>query len=86
MPAPMILDIRLSKWAQRGGEFIATDEATVVTESLFDPIVVEDGESDGCLPDSTGTNESDGREVLGQTEDLLDQLVTSETGPRWWGR
>jgi hypothetical protein len=55
-----------------GGESITTDEATIVTESLLDPIVMEDCESDGCLPDSTGTNESDRREVFRQTDDLLD--------------
>ena len=66
----------------RGGKLIATDEPTVVTESLFDSIVMKDGQSDGRLADSTGTDESDGREVFGQANDLLDQLVTPETGPR----
>jgi hypothetical protein len=47
---------------------------------------MEDGQSDGRLPDSTGTDESDGCEVFGQTNDLLDQLATSETGPRRWRR
>jgi len=42
------------------GELVTTDEATVVTESLFDALVMEDGQSDGRLADSTGTNESDG--------------------------
>ena len=70
----------------RGRELVTADEATVVTESLFDAVVVENGESDGCLADSTDTNESDGREVFSQTNDLLDQLVTSETGPRRRGR
>ena len=65
---------------------VTTDEATVVTESLFNAIVMEDGESDGCLADSTGTYESNRREVFGQTDDLLDQLVASETDPRRRGR
>ena len=65
---------------------VTTDEATVVTESLFDVIVMEDGESDGCLPGSTSTDESDRREVFGQTNDLLDQYVTSEAGRRHRGR
>lgn len=47
---------------------------------------MESGESDGCLADSTDTNESDGREVFGQANDLLNQLTTSETGPRRRGR
>ena len=65
---------------------VATDEPTVVTESSFDLIVMENGQSDGCLANSTGTNESDGHEVFGQIHDLLYQLVTSETGPRRRGR
>ena len=48
--------------------------------------MVEDGQGDGCLADPADTDESDGREVFGQTNDLLDQLVTSETGPRRRGR
>ena len=70
----------------RCGELVATDEPTVVTESLFDAIVMEDSQSDECLADSAGTNEGDGYEVFCQANDLLDQLITSETGPRWRGR
>ena len=68
----------------RSGELVAADEATVVTESLLDATVMEDGQSNGRLADPTGTNESDGCEVLGQTKDLVDQLATSEAGP--WRR
>jgi len=39
---------------------VIADEPTVGTESLFDVIVVEDGQCDGRLPDPTDTNESDG--------------------------
>ena len=53
---------------------------------MSDAIVMEDGKSDGRLADSTGTDESDGCEIFGQTDDPLDQLVTSETGPRRRGR
>ena len=60
-------------------ELVATDESTVVTDSLFDAIVMEDGKSDGCLADSADPNESGGCEVF---DDLLNQLVMSETGPR----
>jgi hypothetical protein len=70
----------------RGGELVATDEPTVVTESFLDAIVVEDSQSDGRLANPAGTNESDGVKVSRQTNDLLDQLVTSETGPRRRGR
>jgi len=65
---------------------VTADEATVITEPLLDTIVMENGESDGYLADSTDTNESDWNEVLGQTNDPLNQLATSETGPRHRGR
>ena len=68
----------------RPGELVAADEATVVTESLLDAIVMEDSQSDRRLADPTGTNESDGCEVLDQTKDLVDQLGTSEAVP--WRR
>ena len=62
---------------------ITTYESTVVTESFFDAIVVEDRQSDGRLPDSASANESDRCEVFGQTDD---QLAASEAGPRCRGR
>ena len=48
--------------------------------------MMEDGQSNGRLADSTGTNESDGCEVFGQIDGLLDQLIASETSPRGRGR
>jgi len=45
-------------------ELVATDESTVVTESLFDAIVMKDGKRDGCLADLADPNESGGREVF----------------------
>ena len=47
---------------------------------------MEDGQRDGRLPDPADTDESDRCEVFGQTDDLLDQLATSETRPRRRGR
>ena len=70
----------------RSGELVATDESTVAAKSLFDAIVVEDSQSDGRLPDPASTDESDGCQVLRKTNDLLYQLVTSETDPRCRGR
>jgi len=70
----------------RGGELVATDEPTVITESLFDAIVMEDGQSGSCLANSTETDESDRNEVFSETNYLLDQLVAPKGGPRWWGR
>jgi len=70
----------------RGRELVATDETTIVTESLLDAIVMEDSKSDGRLPNSTSTDESNRCEVLGQADDLLDQLATSEKCPRRWRR
>ena len=53
------------------GELVTTDESAVVTESLFDAIVMEDSQSDGRLSDPASTNEGDGCEAFGQTDDLL---------------
>ena len=66
----------------RDGELVATDESTVVSEPLLDPVVVENGQGNGRLADSSGTNEGDWNEVLGEIDDLLDQFVASKEGPR----
>ena len=63
---------------ERSGELVAADEPAVVAEALFDTIVVEDGESDGRLADSTRTNESEWSQVFCQTDEIPDQLVSSK--------
>jgi hypothetical protein len=68
------------------GKLIAADKSAVVAESIFDPIVVEDCESNGRLPDAPCADESDGFEVFSEPYDLFNQLVTSETVPRCRGR
>jgi hypothetical protein len=79
---------RLGKAAEemttRSWELVATDESAVLPKALLDAVVVEESSSDGRLPDPPCADESDGCEVLGETNDLLDQLVASETGPRRW--
>ena len=67
-------------------ELITTYKSAVVAKPVLDPIVVEDSEGDGCLPDATRTDESDRFEVFSKSGDLLDQLVASETGPESWRR
>ena len=69
----------------RGGELVATDEPTVIAESQFDTIFVEDCQSGGCLANSASTNESNWNEFVSEIDYLLDQLVASIEGPRWWG-
>ena len=64
-------------------ELVATDEPTVITEPFLDAIVVEDGQSDRCLPNPTCTDESDGCQVVHETDDLFDQFVAPKEGPRW---
>ena len=64
----------------RGGELVATDEPTVVSKPFLDPIVVEDGQSDGGFPDPSWTDESDWSEGFCEANDLLDQLVATKTG------
>jgi len=62
----------------RSRELIATDEPAVVAKQLLDTIIMEDGQSDGGLPDPSCTDESDGPKVFGKADDRFDQLVTSE--------
>ena len=71
---------------ERGGEPVATDEPTVIAKTLLDAIVVEDNQGDARLANSASTDESDRSKVFCQTDDLLDQLTTSEMGPRWLRR
>jgi hypothetical protein len=52
----------------------------------LDSIVVEDSQGDGCFPNSAWTDESDGCKVFCEIDDSPNQLVASETGPRWRGR
>jgi hypothetical protein len=40
----------------RCGELVTPDEPPVVAKPLLDPIVVEDGQDDGCLSNSTSTD------------------------------
>ena len=70
----------------RSRELITTDESTVITKPVLDAIVVEDGESDRGFSNTPCANESNGFEVLCETNDLLDEVVASETGPERWGR
>ena len=67
----------------RGGELIATNEPAVVPKPFLDAIVVENGQGDGRFPDPPCANESDRSEVFGEINNILDQVITSETGPRW---
>ena len=66
----------------RGREFVATNESAVVTKPLLDPIVVKNGQGDGCLADSSSTNQGDRDQVLSKFDYLLGQLVASEERPR----
>jgi len=70
----------------RGGELVATDKPTVGSKPFLDAIVVEYGESDGRFPDPPCADESDRSEIFCEPNDLLDQILASETGPRRWGR
>ena len=70
----------------RSGKLIATDESTVLAKSFLDSIVVEDSESDGCFPDPTRTDESDGFEVLGESDNFFNQFTSPKKAPRRRGR
>ena len=71
---------------RRGGELVAADEPTVVSESFPDATMVEDSQSDGGFSDPSRTDESDWSEVFCEADNLLDQLIAPKTGPRWRGR
>ena len=72
---------------KRSWELVATDESTILAKSFPDPTVVEDGESNSCFTNPPCPNKSDGFEVFGESNDILDQLVASETvARRWWRR
>ena len=67
----------------RGGELVATDESTVVAKPPLDSVVVENGQGNGCLPDSSGTNKGDRNEILSEIDYCLDKFVASKEGPLW---
>ena len=69
-----------------GRELVASNKPTVLAKPLLDAMMMENSQCDGCLADSASTNKSDRSQILGETDDLFDQLVTSETSPwRRWG-
>ena len=47
----------------RSRELVAADESTVVSKLFLDAIVVEDGQSDGRLPDPPWADESNRSEI-----------------------
>jgi hypothetical protein len=71
---------------RRSGKLITANESTVPAESLFDLIVMEDLESDGCLPNPPCADEGDGFKAFSESDYLLNQLAASETVPRRRGR
>jgi hypothetical protein len=74
------------KMEVRSWEPITADESPVVAKPVLDVIVVKDSQRDGCFPNAPCTDESDGFEVFGETNDLLNQFATSETDPGRRGR
>ena len=48
--------------------------------------MVEDGQCNGCFPNATNTNESNGIKGFGKGNDTFNELLASETSPRWWRR
>jgi hypothetical protein len=66
----------------RGWKLVAANESAVVAKPFLDPIVVEDGESNRRLADPPCANKSGGFEVLSESDDPFNQLVSSETVPR----
>ena len=69
-----------------GRELVTSNEPTILAKPLLDAMVMKNGQSDRCLADSANTDESDWSQVFGETNDPLNQLVASETGPWCPGR
>jgi hypothetical protein len=66
----------------RSRKLITADKPTVIAKSFSNHIVVEDCESYRRLPDPPSADESDGFEAFSESNDLLNQLFTSETVPQ----
>ena len=70
----------------RSGELVTTDESTVVAEPFPDTIEVEDRKGNRRFSDPPCADESNVFEVVYEPNNVVDQPVTSETGPGWkWG-
>ena len=67
---------------ERCWKLVATNELAVLAKSFLDAIIMEESQGNGCLANSTSTNESDGCKVFSQTDNLLNHVVASETGWR----
>ena len=67
-------------------KLVTTNESAVISKSTLDATVVEGGQCDRRLADPSGADEGDGRQVLCETDDRLNQLVTSEARPWRRGR
>ena len=67
-------------------ELVTADKPTVVSKLCPDLIMVEDSQGNRCLPNPPCTNESNGCEIFGEANNLLNQFIASKTGPWAWGR
>ena len=65
---------------------VTVDEPSIFAKTLLDATVVENGQGNGCFPDTTNTNECNGIEAFGKGSDTFDELLASEKGPRGWRR
>ena len=55
----------------------------MVTEPFYDTVMVEDGQRDRGLPDSTWADESNRSEMFSEANDLLDDFFTPKEGLGW---
>ena len=69
----------------RSWELITPDEPTVVTEPLFDAVVVEDGEGNRRFPNPSCTDKGDWNEGFCEASNLLDQFIPPKARPWSWG-
>ena len=61
------------------------DEPAVLTKLFLDLVVMKEGQGNGCLANTTSSNERNGCEVCSKANNLFNQLITPKAG-QWWGR
>ena len=77
----------MDPWSlERSPETRQDNEPAVPTKLFLDAIIMDESQGNGCLANSTSTNESNGCKVFSKGNNLLNQFVASKTGPWWWGR
>jgi len=65
---------------------VAAGGSAVIAESILGATVIEDGQRDRCLADTSSTGGSGMCQIFYETNNALDQIVAFETRPWLRGR